>query len=168
IQKPLPEKKIAEWDISAMEPGEIIRRAFSILRHAGIGHPPDHIKPPPPDGIPLTKISPKLKEKLSYKVIRFPDGKRSPLKYWRDILTAAVEWLVSSNRLMQPPIKTSEGFTYLVNSVPRHENGKPFRSKREVSGLWVETNFNNKDVVKHTKRLLEMHGISPETVFLHK
>ncbi|MEM0349102.1 MAG: hypothetical protein QXE96_03175 [Candidatus Caldarchaeum sp.] len=174
IQKPLQEKKIVDWDIQSMDAGEVVRRAFAIMRYAGINGPAQKSIitditekiTQPTGGTPLSDFSPKLGDRLKYTKIIFPDGKSYQLKWWRDILTAAVEWLDSTGKLPQPPIKTGEGTTYLVNIRPVHENGEPFRSKRAVGKLFVETNYNIRDIVKHAVRLLELSGVSPREVFL--
>ncbi|MEM2034589.1 MAG: hypothetical protein QXL42_00420, partial [Candidatus Caldarchaeum sp.] len=88
------------------------------------------------------------------------------LKYWKDILVASVEWLSSSGSLKQP-VKLPYGSTYIVNTEPKHANGHKFISIRKVGDLFVETNFNNKDIVKHTKYLLQQHGVDAVNVFLH-
>ncbi|MEM4410921.1 MAG: hypothetical protein QXT61_04370 [Candidatus Caldarchaeum sp.] len=168
IQKPLAEKRIAHWDIDSMDAGEVVRQAFSIMRHSGIGMPPQSIefKQHKPKGTPLTQITPKPYEILKFTKIGFPDGKSFDLKRWKDILVASVEWLSSSGRL-KPPVKLRYGSTYIVNTEPKHANGQPFKIIRKVGNLFVETNFSNKDVVKHTKYLLRQHGVDAVNVFLH-
>ncbi|MEM4304267.1 MAG: hypothetical protein QXQ70_10325, partial [Candidatus Caldarchaeum sp.] len=96
----------------------------------------------------------------------FPDGKSFDLEYWRDLLVATVEWLSSTDKL-KPPVKLPRGSTYLVNTEPKHADGRRFLSIRQVGNLFVETNFNNKDIVKHTKYLLQQHGVDANHVFLH-
>ncbi|MDW8084238.1 MAG: hypothetical protein RMI49_03470 [Candidatus Caldarchaeum sp.] len=166
IQKPLPEKKIAEWDISAMEPGEIIRRAFSILRHAGIGKSPDVIQWPPSKGTPISEIKHKPGEKMRYSSIVFPDGKQYRLERWKDILIESVRWLIETNKLMKPPIKVGKVKRYIVNYEPVHEDGRRFGNPITISGLFVDANYSASDIIRHTKRLLEMHSVSPKDVFV--
>ncbi|MEM4306620.1 MAG: hypothetical protein QXD61_11690 [Candidatus Caldarchaeum sp.] len=168
IQKPLPEKRIAHWDINSMDAGEVVRQAFSTMRHAGVGMPPQSIefKHHKPEGTPLTQITPKPHEKLKFTKIVFPDGRSFDLEYWRDLLVATVEWLSSTDKL-KPPVKLPYGSTYIVNTEPKHANGHKFKSIRKVGDLFVETNFNNKDIVKHTKYLLQQHGVDAVNVFLH-
>ncbi|MCX8200512.1 MAG: hypothetical protein N3H84_00185 [Candidatus Caldarchaeum sp.] len=166
IQKPLPEKKIAEWDISAMEPGEIIRRAFSILRHAGIGKPPDVIEWPPRKGTPISEIKHRPGEKMRYSSIVFPDGKKYRLERWKDILIESVRWLIETNRLTKPPIKVGKVKRYIVNYEPVHEDGRRFGNPITISGLFVDANYSASDIIRHTKRLLEMHSVSPKDVFV--
>ncbi|MCS6769715.1 MAG: hypothetical protein NZ570_04690, partial [Candidatus Caldarchaeum sp.] len=126
IQKPLEDKRIADWDLSTMEAGEIIRRAFSIMRHAGIGKPPDVIEWPPPKGTPISEIKHRPGEKMRYSSIVFPDGKQYRLERWKDILIESVRWLIETNRLMKPPIKVGKVKRYIVNYKPVHEDGRRF------------------------------------------
>lgn len=172
IQKPLPEKRLAEWDITSMEPGEVVRNAFSIMRHAGIGKPPTTIifPPPPPPGTPLSNLKLKPGEELRYERIRFPDGSEQEIHAWRDILVSTVKWLSSTGKLLPPPIitvrLTKKHTTYLINKEPKHKNGRPFKNPRQVDGLYIECSYSNKDIVKHTIRLLNLHSIDPKEVFL--
>lgn len=171
IQKPLQDKKIVEWDIQSMNAGEVIRRAFTIMRYAGITEAaPPQIEPPkttqPLHGTPLTRISQKPGDTLRYKKIIFPDGKSHPLRSWKDILTSTVEWLNATNKLTNLPIKTSRGDSYLVNTHPEHEDGKKFRFSKKVGSVYVETHFSARDILRHTRRLLEICGVKPDVVFL--
>mgnify|MGYP001773541281 CR=1 FL=1 len=171
IQKPLQEKKIVEWDIQSMNAGEVVRRAFAIMRYAGINEsaPSSIISEgtgPPPPGKRLTDFSPKPGDQLKFTRIIFPDGKSYQLKYWKDILTAAVEWLHSTGKLPPPPIKAGKGATYLVNTRPVHENGKSFHAFTRIGTLYVNTNFNGRDIIRHTISLLQKSGVSPDNVFL--
>jgi len=168
IQKPLQEKRVAEWDIASMDAGEVVRRAFSIFRHAGIEGPaPAPIfRRPEKRGTPLTEISPRLGDELSHTRMVFPNGQEYPLKVWRDILTNSVEWLLSTGKLPPPPIKTGRGITYLINKMPIHANGRKFRSAKRVGEYHVECNFSNKDIIIQTKKLLETAGINAREVIL--
>jgi hypothetical protein len=168
IQKPLQEKRIVEWDILSMDAGEVVRRALSMFRPAGIGLPatPPLFWPPQKSGTPLTYLSPKPGDKLRYTKLAFPDGREYEIKTWRDILTRSIEWLVSTGKLPVPPIKAGRGVTYLINKVPQHENGRKFRSAKKVGEYYVECNFNNQDIIVQTKKLLDLAGITQGEVLL--
>jgi hypothetical protein len=168
IGRPLQEKRIAEWDIASMDAGEVVRRAFSIFRYAGIEGPaPQQIfRRPEKRGIPLTEISPRLGDKLRYTRMVFPNGQEYHLKVWRDILTNLVEWLLSTGKLPPPPIKTGRGIRYLINKIPIHANGEKFRSAKRVGEYFVECNFSNKDIIKQTRKLSDITGVNPSEVIL--
>lgn len=176
ILKPLVEKKIAEWDILREDPGEVLRKAFIIFRHApftGEAQKPITSQDTRREGEvekvgdPLSKIKPKPREKLMYHEIVFPDGKRYTLKAYADVLLRTVQWLAETNKLRREslPVKT-RGERHIVNTTPHHSSGKPFRSPKEVAGFFVEHHWSTKALIRYSKKILERFHIDPSEVRL--
>lgn len=174
IPKPLAEKKIAEWDISREEPGEVLRKALIILRHAPFTAEaqkpitlPERKEVVEKIGDPLSLIKPKPGSKMTYREILFPDGKRYTIKKWRDILRRTVEWLVETNRLTRDKLPIRAGRKrYIVNDRPIHQSGVSFRSPKVISGFYVECGVDIILTLRHTKRLLEFFGVNASDVYL--
>ncbi len=177
--KPLPEKKIAEWDITKDEPGEVLRKAFILFRYSPLvseASKPLTIqetkvipKPPEKRGVSLSSIKPKQGSPMKFSEIVFPDGRRYMLKRWRDILLRTVEWLVETKRITSSNIPISAGQRskrYLVNDKPTHSTGERFKDPKEVSGFYVECNYGIPDIFRYSKRLLLQFGVSTSDVFL--
>ncbi|MEM0482690.1 MAG: hypothetical protein QXM16_07400 [Nitrososphaerota archaeon] len=143
----MAEKKIAEWDILREEPGEILRKAFILFRHApftGEAQKPitlqekgRKVEITEKVGDPLSKIKPKLGTKMMYNEILFPDGKRYPIKRWIDILCRTVEWLVETDRLTRDklPFYRARSKSYIVNDTPIHPSGRRFDSQKNPRSL---------------------------------
>lgn len=179
VLKPLSDKKIAEWDILQENLGDVIRKAFILFSHmpfSGIAPEPiTTMKTAPKPSVEkvgetlqtLDKITPKLGERLRYSQIVFPDGSRFMLKAWSDILYHTVKWLIETNKLTRRncPIKTGPK-RYLIHVEPKHPSGAVFRNPKEINGLYLEANFDIKNLIKHTKTLLQQVGIDPSQVYL--
>ncbi|MEM3492207.1 MAG: hypothetical protein QXV24_03570, partial [Nitrososphaerota archaeon] len=107
--------------------------------------------------------------KMKFSEIVFPDGRRYTLKRWRDILLRTVKWLVETKRITSSNIPISAGQRskrYLINIEPTHPTGIRFRDPREVSGLYIECNYDIPGIFRYSKHLLEQFGVSPSDVFL--
>ena len=177
IPKPLPEKKIAEWDILREDPGEVLRKAFIIFRHSsftGEAQKPltsreieGRVKVAENGGVPLSRINAKLGSKMTYREILFPDGKRYTIKKWREILLTTVEWLVETNRLTRDKLPIQVGRKrYLVNDRPIHQSGEMFKDPKLVSGFYVECSLNIMTIIRYTEPLLKPFDIDPSNIRL--
>ena len=102
--------------------------------------------------------------------IRMPDGSEYSIRRWKDILTLVARWLYERGHLVGAnnsiPISKNR---YLVNSVPDHRNGKPFREARQIADepLYVETHWSAADIVRHTRTLAEKFGVNVRNIALH-
>ncbi|MEM0381479.1 MAG: hypothetical protein QW580_02270 [Nitrososphaerota archaeon] len=75
--------------------------------------------------------------------------------------------MIETNKLTRRncPIKTGPK-RYLIHVEPKHPSGAVFRNPKEINGLYLEANFNIKDLIKHTKTLLQQVGIDLSQVYL--
>ena len=88
--------------------------------------------------------------------ILFPDGSRTPLKGWVDILTKTIRWLMDNKMLdlSHCPIKSRRTYAsrYIVHTQPVHSDGTPFSRCTEINGLYIERRkpvTSTKIVIKH-------------------
>jgi len=179
IPKPLPEKKITEWDIINDDPAEVIRKAFVIWRlnrrmleavtpltlryNRTIA---EEIKT---EGIPLVKVEVKSREKPPYTKLVFPDGKSYNIKHWRDIFVVTVSWLIDSGKISKKdmPIRPERGrVRYMVNDKPVHEDGSKFRDPKRIGEYYVETNISSRRAIKWAIMLLNRFGVNPSKIIL--
>jgi len=177
ILKPLIEKRIAEWDLTRDEPGEVLRRSFILFRYSPfkevvaepltrteVSKQPER---PIEEGASLTSIKPKPGMDLKFHEIVFPDGRLYELKKWRDILLRTVDWLVVSNRLARERVPVKVGRKrYLINIEPKHPTGEKFRDPKEVTGYFVECNYGVPSIFRYSVKLLRDFGVDPSGVFL--
>lgn len=179
IPKPLPEKKITEWNIIDDDLAEIMRRAFAIWRVNK-----QRLEAPTPltlryiktatekietRGIPLVKVKAKSGEKPSYTKLIFPDGKSYDVKNWRDILIATTSWLIYSGKISRQdmPIRSERSrVRYIINDKPVHEDGSKFKDPKKVGEYYVETNVSSRRAILWTITLLNRFRVDPSKVFL--
>jgi len=177
ILKPLTEKRIAEWDITRDEPGEVLRRSFILFRYSPfMGVAPEPLTRPEiakpskrtvEAGVSLTSIKPRHGLDMKFREIVFPDGTRYELKKWRDILLGVVEWLIASNRLTREKVPVKAGRKrYLVNIEPKHVYGENFKDPKKLSGYYVECNYGVPSIFRYAIMLLRDFGVDPGGVYL--
>ncbi|MEM2922264.1 MAG: hypothetical protein QXH35_05390 [Nitrososphaerota archaeon] len=172
LEKPLPEKRLVEWDIASDEPAEILRRAFAIIHGARrMEDAPINVFKPPSSqsaGTPLDKIKVKMGDRLGYSIMVFPDGKQYSVKSWRQLLVNSVEWLIETGKLtaQRCPVSVKPGKRYAVHTEPKHASGRKFRDPRKIRNLYVETGLNSVRVVRWTKLLLNQFGINLKEIRL--
>ena len=91
--------------------------------------------------------------------VRFPSGKDRSVKNWRYLYVVVAEWLVQEGALTEGECPISVGSRkgyYLVNSQPRHPNGKDFLSPYELSnGLFLPAHISAKAAVARCKALMK-------------
>ena len=98
--------------------------------------------------------------------IKFPNSNKEQLVYWTDILVNAAQHLIETGKISAQncPVKAKSFQNYLLHTEPVHSTDKPFRKKRKVGELWLQTNHKN---LKSTACwLLENFGVSPSTVLV--
>ncbi|MEM2189154.1 MAG: hypothetical protein QXG35_07470 [Nitrososphaerota archaeon] len=179
IPKPLPEKKITEWDIINDDPAEIIRKAFVIWRHnrrmleAAVPLTLQHsrmiaegIKA---EGVPLVNVKVEPGRKPPYTKLIFPDNRSYDIRHWRDVFVAAAAWLIDSGKISKRdiPIKPERGrVRCMVNDKPVHEDGSKFRDPKRVGEYYVETNISSERAIKWAIMLLDRFGVDSSKVLL--
>ena len=97
--------------------------------------------------------------------IKFLDSNEKQLVYWSDILANAAEYLIETGKISAQncPVKKSQ--RYILHTKPVYSTGKPFKQKRKIGKLWVETRCKNSKVTHNLACwLLDRFGIDPSTV----
>ncbi|MEM0376141.1 MAG: hypothetical protein QXP43_07580 [Nitrososphaerota archaeon] len=179
-ERPLSEKRITSWDILNEPPGEVLRKAFVLFRFApfsgeapapiGQAQPQVNVKVDETEGVPLSDLRVKPGSALSYRIIRFPDGREYEVRWWNDLLEQSAKWLVETGRLTRDKLPIPLGGTrYLVHHEPVHPNGKRFRNPKHIGDFWVETHDSAERLVEQATRLLQQYGnVDPRQVILLK
>ena len=102
--------------------------------------------------------------------IRFSDGSEFGLrKAWMALVESTAAWLWSTGLLTfgNVPVKSSEK-RYIVNTEPLHPKGNRFKQSKQIEGtpLWTERNVGCRVSSTNARNLLQLCGVSPDTVFL--
>ncbi|HAW08747.1 MAG TPA: hypothetical protein DCW42_06210, partial [Bacteroidetes bacterium] len=82
------------------------------------------------------------------------------------VLINTANWLIKKGKITpsECPIKI-EGSSYLINTRPYHEDGRDFRTKKELqNNLFLEGNWSSDNCINKSKELLIRFGI-PATNF---
>ncbi len=77
-----------------------------------------------------------------------------------DILVNTAEWLIRKGKLRKDdcPIATGGHKRYLINTQPKHRDGSPFVTSKELSnGLYIEINQSRVSCITNARRLLEKY-----------
>lgn len=85
----------------------------------------------------------------------------SSIRRWGDVLVVTASYLANAGKLSGAdcPIRVVSGATCLINSIPVHPDGSPFRAPRVLQGrLYIETHYDRRHVVSYARRLLEQFG----------
>lgn len=88
--------------------------------------------------------------------LHLPDGKTVSIKYWRDLLTALVEWATEHKRL-PVPVRFPSTERVLVAKTP-----EGMRAPKEVRGYYVETHASAVYVLKFAQTVLAAAGLDPK------
>ena len=188
---PIEQKRIVDFDLRRTDTARICLDALALWRpsvqsgHVALGKAPvvgiphDHTSttssPVAVEAIPeQNQIVPdshqwqelfSVTEKEGQKPVEmlFPDNSRAEMRNWRSALTEVVRWLVNRRMLHESncPIKKSRATRNMVNTEPIHSNGVPFRTAREVGGLYVELNHSRRGLLDSTKTIIEHVGQDP-------
>ena len=90
-----------------------------------------------------------------------PD-KRVSLNKWIDIMAAVADWLVGKKYLDESHCPVPMGSeNAILNTKPVHQNGKPFKNKRRVGELYLNTNIGPASTLKYASKLIETAGLEP-------
>ena len=96
--------------------------------------------------------------------IIFPDGRTESISTWPDIQVKTAKWLIEA-KLVKPPLKNGRD-NHLIHSIPERKDGRPFRTPRRVSGLWIETHYNPTNHLRKAREMVEACGQDPARVTL--
>ena len=131
------------------------------------------VVPPPPDPplsgriVPVTEFANVSAEGFKPKSVTFPDKSTVEARTLSAILVESVAWLSKTDNLKVPmPWKAGKtGNTYVVNTEPKHANGKQFHHSKKINEyLFVNTNYSGHSLQEITRRLLEECGVDLSAV----
>lgn len=79
---------------------------------------------------------------------------------WNEVLINTAEWLVRKGKLKRDDCPIPSGHIWnLVNTQPKHRNGKDFNAPKKLSnGLYIETTYNSTNCINNARKLLEKYG----------
>lgn len=86
-----------------------------------------------------------------------------------EILVNTANWLIKQGKLHKSdcPVNISRGKRYLINTIPKHRYGEPFRAPRNLSnGLFIESHASTVSIIDYSERLLEKFGCPKDTLKL--
>lgn len=109
--------------------------------------------------------------KVSSRQFRMKIGdKEYDLESANQILVHTANWLIASRKLTKNNCPVPVGpKRYLVNSEPRHKDGKKFFFPKKLSnGLWIEANYSRKDCENQARNLLEKFGVSSKLLVVNE
>ena len=132
--------------------------------------PQPYVPTPPlgPGWKPLTANF-ETTNKPAPKAMRLPDGEERSIAYWVDIIKETALWLHRTRVLTRENCQVAIGpKRYLMSLDNKHQNEQPFSSPIPLgdTGITLEGNFSARDIVRHTKDLLEHFGKDPSQVYL--
>jgi len=102
-----------------------------------------------------------------------PGGEEHSLRNWCDVPVVVIRWLAQSHPVPLPFRGRVGGRQWLINSEPRHSDGKPFNQQgvRKVTGVggqvyWIDTHRSAWDLVRGVALLLEACGVQGADVLV--
>ena len=117
--------------------------------------------------VPLTQLEP---SGLIPKAVGFPSGEQSVVNSWAGSLVEIANWLIVRDKLSRsdcPVITGKARANCLINTIPRHPNGKVFGGKRSLTkGMVIYTGFNAKATVRQSMNLLLKFGEEPSQFYV--
>lgn len=181
-----PDMKLVAFDLLADTPSQFCAKAVALWRNGvldgnivaaptleptgGIGQ--ELIEQSSPATVPATPATPPTPaagdgwhplSEFEYQgdiwpaEVMFPDNSRVTARNWAHLKKAVVRWLTSGGRNLSLPI--SKDNRNLVASEPKHPDGKPFhRSRSEVNGVHVNTDYSRKDTSRNIKVIIHHAG----------
>ena len=185
-QVPLEERKILSLAISDGEPAKVALAMLGLWRRSlqdgsfeqaaeplvdveRPPAPPPVVPPPPPlEWTPLV-VNFESTGKPAPTAIKLPDGEERPTAYWVSVLKETALWLHRTRVLTQGNCKIKTGpKRYLLSLDGKHQGGERFKSPipLEDTGITLEGHFSARDIVRHTKDLMEHFGKDPSQVYL--
>ncbi len=180
LPKPIQEKKIAEWDILKDEPYKIIQRAFIIWRlNRELVQLPQpliakhisesFVETPVTRGTPISRLRIKPGQTVHYSKIVFPDGREYEISKWRDLLINVVSWLIDTGKIRREDIPLSSPKSkrrYILNTEPKHKDGRPYKDHKKIGPYFLEVNLSSKTIARWSLYLLRKYNIDTSKVVL--
>ena len=120
------------------------------------------------DWKPLTSLKAEKSQKLPT-YIKFPNSNKKQLVFWTDILVNAAQHLIETGKISAQdcPVRAKHVQNYLLHTKPVHSTDKPFKKKREIGELWLQTSYgSSKETYNIACWLLERFGVKPSTVLV--
>ena len=113
--------------------------------------------------VPLSELNPELKTQPPTKIM-FPDGSQASLKFWYDISTEVVRWLMENGDLSKSQCPIPRGprsEKSLVDIKPVNSDGTPFSNPKQVGALHIDTHGNLRTKITRGKIIIEHVGQDP-------
>ena len=97
----------------------------------------------------------------------FPDGSNADVRYWRDIAEQVVRWFAERDRLPALPFEGFQrGKRSFLAAEPVHKSGEKMTAPAHVDtgrvSVYVETNHNADNIVRHLESLCQAVGESTD------
>ena len=90
-----------------------------------------------------------------------PD-KRVPLEYWIDILVGVADWLIGKGRITKLNCPVPIGHNNaILNTVPVHQNGRPFSIYKKIGNLFLNKQINPSSVIKYSIKIITIADSIP-------
>ena len=132
------------------------------------------VDPPPPPPPPPFEWTPLMANfeptgNPAPTAIKLPGGEERPTAYWVSVVKETALWLHRTRVLTRENCQVAIGpKRYLMSLDNKHQNEQPFSSPIPLgdTGITLEGNFSARDIVRHTKDLLEHFGKDPSQVYL--
>lgn len=179
----LRDKLIQEFNISSMKPADVCVKML-VLWHRNIGMqsvavPEPHTQPAfslptsdvdtgrtdtpyPTSWKSITSLT-YTKGDSSPTQIKFPDGSTANIKPWVDILVQTATWLIKNDYIIKDHCPIKGGRTrFIMSTRPTHGNKKPFQNKLKIRGLYLERNYDPKNVLDMSKLLVKHARLDPQ------
>lgn len=177
-QVPLPDKRIADFDLAKGDVKEAVLRLLALWKVGTINPVPLAIQSSQniPSNVPLhgSQVATPQDKQSSTPLISFlvkrgdqvpkklidPNGIGHPVKVWKDILIIVVEWLVQQGLLTTSdcPIKLPKARLNLINVNSKHPSGDDFSEAREVPPVWIETKASAPQLTSDAQFLIQQFG----------
>ena len=163
-----------EFDITEPE-GVVISKAVKLHRSVvyqeitpkqggptpGLPETPPENEPPGLKHVPISKIR-HQKHMPAPETLVFPDGNRTNLQSWTDMLVKVTEWLVGKNHLNESHCPVTTGpKNAILNTRPVHQNQRKFNTAKKIGQLWLHTWLTSKSTIRHSIKLIETAGQKP-------
>ena len=184
---PMEEKRVVTFDVSAQPAAEVCLQALALWRpnlqsgtvvsaHAPLIQPkPEQRTAPAAEPVSSQPVPPTSDEKEWQPLselyptgnvpppseIRFPDNSRQSTKNWSGLVVEVTRWLVKSEHLHPGRCPIHRNSRYLVATSPVHPNGKEFSAPHHISTVYIEKNYNARNLVINARSIIKHVGLDP-------
>ena len=95
--------------------------------------------------------------------ISFPNNTTVSIETWKDMMDKAVHWLIENKKLNENdcPIRPKGYSRCLVNTSPKHLDGKNFTSPKQIGTFYIETNYGGRYIIPPVKAIIQYVGQDP-------